>query len=103
MSESAPAQVSPAAVAVDASDDAKRPRVDRIEMTLPDDWHMHFRDDERLPIVSNLASKQFGRAIAMPNLIPPVVNTEQALAYRLVSCFFHLLNRRLLIHQSHRL
>jgi hypothetical protein len=84
MSETVPPQVaSPSGEAAAAeTSDAKRPRVDRIEIALPDDWHMHFRDDERLPIVANLSSKQFGRAIAMPNLIPPVVNTQQALAYR---------------------
>lgn len=48
----------------------------------PDDWHHHFRDDARLPVVAPLAAAQFGRAIAMPNIVPPVTTTELALKYR---------------------
>ena len=49
---------------------------------LPDDWHQHFRDGAKLRAIAPLVCKQFGRAIAMPNLKPPVVTTERALAYR---------------------
>uniref|UniRef100_A0A7S2S5F1 Dihydroorotase, mitochondrial n=1 Tax=Mucochytrium quahogii TaxID=96639 RepID=A0A7S2S5F1_9STRA len=56
--------------------------MERITLVQADDMHHHFRDGERLQAVVPLVSRQFGRAIAMPNLKPPVVNTEQALAYR---------------------
>ncbi len=48
----------------------------------PDDWHLHLRDGEALEAVVGHTARQFGRAIVMPNLKPPVVRTEQALAYR---------------------
>lgn len=48
----------------------------------PDDFHHHLRDGEHMKSVVNIASKQFGRLLVMPNLAPPVETTEQALAYR---------------------
>ncbi len=53
-----------------------------IEITTPDDWHHHFRDDDRLRSVAPFVARQFARAIAMPNLKPPVTTTEQAVAYK---------------------
>jgi len=54
------------------------------ELTLvrPDDWHLHVRDGAALRAVVPHSARQFGRAIVMPNLRPPVVTVEQALAYR---------------------
>ncbi|MCR3756538.1 MAG: dihydroorotase [Sodalis sp. Ppy] len=48
----------------------------------PDDWHVHLRDDEMLRTVLPYTSQYFGRAIIMPNLIPPVTTLAQAIAYR---------------------
>lgn len=48
----------------------------------PDDWHIHLRDGDVLARTVSDAAKQFGRAIIMPNLVPPVKNAEQASAYR---------------------
>ncbi len=48
----------------------------------PDDWHLHLRDGAALSSVLPFTAAQFARAIVMPNLKPPVVTTEQALAYR---------------------
>lgn len=48
----------------------------------PDDWHLHLRDGVMLRAVLPETSRHFGRAIIMPNLIPPVVTGAQALAYR---------------------
>src|SRR6185503_19707413 len=56
--------------------------ITEITITTPDDWHYHFRDDDRLPVTTEYVAKTFRRAIAMPNLKPPVTTTEQALAYR---------------------
>ncbi|MBK7493642.1 MAG: dihydroorotase [Nitrosomonas sp.] len=53
-----------------------------ITFTRPDDWHLHLRDGEQLRAVLPHTAKQFARAIVMPNLRPPVVTVEMALAYR---------------------
>src|SRR3569832_1176870 len=59
-----------------------RPMTDRITITRPDDWHVHVRDGEALKAVVSLFAAQFGRAIFMPNLKPPVTTAAQACAYR---------------------
>lgn len=51
-------------------------------ITKPDDFHLHLRDGVVLANIVNHTAAQFSRAIVMPNLKPPVVNTEMALAYR---------------------
>lgn len=54
------------------------------ELTLirPDDWHLHVRDGAALQAVVPHTAAQFGRAIIMPNLRPPVTTAEQAVAYQ---------------------
>ncbi|UTV29239.1 dihydroorotase [Photobacterium atrarenae] len=51
-------------------------------ITRPDDWHTHLRDGEVLQDTVRDISRYMGRAIIMPNLIPPVTDTDAALAYR---------------------
>lgn len=55
-----------------------------MELTLarPDDWHLHIRDGAAMASVVAHSARQFGRAIIMPNLQPPVTTVAQALAYR---------------------
>ena len=53
-----------------------------ITIRRPDDWHVHLRDGEMLRLVAPYTARQFGRAIVMPNLAPPVTSVEQAAAYR---------------------
>lgn len=53
-----------------------------ITITRPDDWHLHVRDGITIASVLPHTARQFGRAIIMPNLKPPVTTTAQALAYR---------------------
>ena len=53
-----------------------------ITITRPDDWHLHVRDGAALATVVPHTAAQFGRAIIMPNLKPPVTTAEQALAYK---------------------
>ncbi len=53
-----------------------------ITLTRPDDWHLHLRDGAALHAVLPATARQMGRAIIMPNLLPPITTTEQALAYR---------------------
>lgn len=48
----------------------------------PDDWHLHLRDGAMLEGVIGHTSLHFARAIIMPNLVPPVVTTAEAAAYR---------------------
>src|SRR5215467_10304641 len=55
---------------------------DRITIRKPDDWHLHVRDGEMLKATLPFTAKHFGRAILMPNLIPPVRTTADGIAYR---------------------
>ena len=55
---------------------------DRLTLLRPDDWHIHLRDGASLAHTVPDAARTFGRAIIMPNLVPPVRNAEQAAAYR---------------------
>jgi dihydroorotase len=54
----------------------------RISIRKPDDWHLHVRDGEMLKAVLPFSAKHFGRAILMPNLVPPVRTRDDAAAYR---------------------
>ncbi|MGE0348345.1 dihydroorotase [Hydrogenophaga sp.] len=58
------------------------PAPDTLTITRPDDWHLHVRDGEALHTVVPHTAAQFGRAIIMPNLKPPVTTAAQAVAYR---------------------
>ncbi|MCJ7462080.1 dihydroorotase [Candidatus Palibaumannia cicadellinicola] len=53
-----------------------------IKIRRPDDWHVHLRDNDMLRTVLPYTSRYFGRAIIMPNIIPPVTTINQAKAYR---------------------
>ncbi len=54
----------------------------RLTIRRPDDWHLHLRDGAMLQAVLPETARHFARAIIMPNLVPPVVNAQQASAYR---------------------
>ncbi|MBV1870531.1 MAG: dihydroorotase [Gammaproteobacteria bacterium] len=56
--------------------------MNQLQITLPDDWHLHLRDAESLKTTVPATARCFGRAIIMPNLQPPITNTEQAEAYK---------------------
>ena len=56
--------------------------IDEITLRRPDDWHLHVRDGAQLAAVVPHSAAQFGRAIIMPNLRPPVTTTAQALSYK---------------------
>ena len=58
------------------------PTIDTLTLTRPDDWHLHVRDGDALNTVVPHTAAQFGRAVIMPNLKPPVTTAAQALAYR---------------------
>ena len=51
----------------------------RLTIKRPDDWHVHLRDGAMMEAVLPHTAKDFGRAIVMPNLVPPVTTTEMFL------------------------
>lgn len=53
----------------------------QLTITRPDDWHIHLRDGAVLANTVHDVARYFGRAICMPNLVPPVKTTQEALAY----------------------
>ncbi len=53
-----------------------------IIITRPDDWHVHLRDGIVLADTLRDTSRYMGRAIIMPNLIPPITTTKLASAYQ---------------------
>ncbi len=55
---------------------------DILHLTRPDDWHLHLRDGAILKAVLPETTRHFGRAIIMPNLVPPVITSQDAAAYK---------------------
>ena len=55
--------------------------MNKLTITRPDDWHVHLRDGEALSTTVADISRYFGRAIVMPNLVPPVTNADMARDY----------------------
>jgi dihydroorotase len=53
-----------------------------LTITRPDDWHLHVRDGAAMASVVPHSAAQFGRALIMPNLRPPVTTAALAAAYR---------------------
>ena len=51
-----------------------------LTITRPDDWHVHLRDGAALAHTVPAMARYFGRAIVMPNLVPPARTTAEALA-----------------------
>ncbi len=52
-----------------------------LEITQPDDWHVHLRDEKILNAVVSDSARQFARVVVMPNLNPPIETTDQAMEY----------------------
>jgi dihydroorotase len=55
---------------------------ERLTIRKPDDWHLHVRDGAMMKAALPFTARHFGRAILMPNLIPPVLTTADGSAYR---------------------
>ena len=55
---------------------------EKLTLRRPDDWHLHLRDGAMMHGVIGWSADHVGRAIIMPNLVPPVVTTAHARAYR---------------------
>jgi dihydroorotase len=56
-------------------------QINTLTISRPDDWHVHLRDGDALNNTVKDISRYFGRAIVMPNLVPPVTNTALAKSY----------------------
>ena len=56
--------------------------METLEITMPDDFHLHLRDGLFLRRVVPDSAQRFARAIIMPNLQPPITTTELARLYR---------------------
>ncbi|MEM6462996.1 MAG: dihydroorotase [Pseudomonadota bacterium] len=56
--------------------------MEHLSLRRPDDWHLHLRDGSMLEAVLPYTSRHFARAIVMPNLVPHIVDTAMAAAYR---------------------
>lgn len=56
--------------------------MNEVTITRPDDWHLHLRDGDVLPVLVQHTGERFQRAMVMPNLKPPVTTNAAALAYR---------------------
>ncbi len=54
----------------------------QITLRQPDDWHLHLRDGDMLSAVAGVSAQHFGRALIMPNLVPPVITGSDAIAYK---------------------
>ena len=56
--------------------------MEELEIIKPDDWHVHFRDNDILKTVVPETTRHFSRAIVMPNLTSPILNGKQASEYK---------------------
>ena len=56
--------------------------MDHLDITQPDDWHLHVRDGDFLKTVVPHTAAHFARAVIMPNLKEPITTTQMALAYK---------------------
>lgn len=65
-----------------STNDGTLSAVNELQITRPDDWHVHLRDGAALAHTCADTARYFGRAIVMPNLTPPATNVDQASAYR---------------------
>ncbi|MDC0603411.1 dihydroorotase [Aliiglaciecola sp.] len=56
--------------------------MNKITITAPDDWHLHFRDNDMLKETVPATARCFKRAIVMPNLLPPITTASMAMEYK---------------------
>lgn len=54
----------------------------QLQITAPDDWHIHLRDNDALATTVPHAQQAFCRVLAMPNLVPPITTVQMAMDYR---------------------
>ena len=54
----------------------------KFKIIQPDDWHVHFREDEMLKIITQYSARINRRCIAMPNTNIPITNSVDAESYK---------------------
>ena len=57
-------------------------RLDQFLIPVPIDWHLHLRDGKAMQDVLRASVGDFGGAMVMPNLVPPVTSVEKAMKYQ---------------------
>ncbi len=82
MTDARTRQAAPQAQAQAAPQAQAQATPQRLTIRRPDDWHLHLRDGAMLQAVASETARHFARAIIMPNLVPPVVRSHDAAAYR---------------------
>lgn len=58
------------------------PLMPPVVLDAPLDMHLHLRDGEMLKNIAKASAHTFSGAIVMPNLVPPVSNKEEVVAYK---------------------
>ena len=56
--------------------------IKKLSIRQPDDWHVHFREDEMLRVITKHSSRINRRCIAMPNTTVPITTSAQAKNYK---------------------
>jgi len=56
--------------------------MDTLRISLPDDFHIHLRQDDALAGYVRDAASQFGRALVMPNTLPPITEALPLREYK---------------------
>ena len=56
--------------------------IKKLSIRQPDDWHVHFREDEMLRVITKYSSRINRRCIAMPNTTIPITTSTQAKNYK---------------------
>ncbi|BAC24233.1 pyrC [Wigglesworthia glossinidia endosymbiont of Glossina brevipalpis] len=59
-----------------------------LKIIKPDDFHIHLREKEILKKILPYTSQFFGRALVMPNLNQPIINSHFASVYKKEICSF---------------
>ncbi len=53
-----------------------------VSLRAPDDFHVHFRQPPLLGTIVSDTARWFGRALVMPNTVPPITTADRLAAYR---------------------
>ena len=54
----------------------------KLTIPMPDDWHVHFRQGRELENYASIHARSFGRALVMPNTVPPLTEPGQIVEYK---------------------
>ena len=69
--------------------------IKKLSIRQPDDWHVHFREDEMLRVITKYSSRINRRCIAMPNTTIPITTSTQAKNYKSCEAPIHKFQNRL--------